>query len=459
MTGDWRTAVLDRIEPSAREHDEITAAASSLAQAIQARLDDAGWAGEPRVEGSLAKGTYLKGQTDADIFVAFPPELDREALTQRITALGDLLDDPVMAYAEHPYVQGTWEHLPAEIVPCYALEDPRNLASAVDRTPFHTDYILERITDEQRREVRLLKAWLTATGTYGAEEAVLGVSGYLAELLVLAHGSFEAVLTWATGGMAHAVTLTEPPAATFEDTLVVVDPVDPTRNVAAAVARATCEQIREAAAAFLADPSPRFFEPPPPPEMPVERAKQRVTARASRLLVLDLPIQGEPLVDPVHAQVRRAAVLATEALERAQVPVTGVTVHLETEGRPKAPVHGWVAVETQARALETPLHHQGPPASAGDHAERFRERWTQAKDAAGPVREEAGRLVVARRREATTLARIVAPLLAKANAGKVVDRALDEGSLGLTEGAQAIEHMPARLRGELLDRRRPWERV
>lgn len=457
MTPSWRQQVLAEIKPTPDEDATVQADAEALRTAVADKLDAEGWEGTPRVEGSLAKGTYLHGQADYDVFVAFPPEVDREELTRRVHELKPLLDDPVVAYAEHPYAQGSFRGHDAEIVPCYDLEDPSQLRSAVDRTPFHTEYVDAHLDAAARDEVRLLKAFLEAAGCYGAEESIQGVSGYLAELMVLAHGSFEGVLSWAVDGFEHPVTLDGGPAEPFEaDALVVVDPVDPTRNAAAAVSRPVLVRLREAAGAFRLDPSPRFFHPVPDATLDPEAALATCRARASRVLAIRVPAPEAELDDPVHAQIRRAMTLAAEQLEREQVPVLATTTRLDDEERPWI---GWILLEADAPALEAPYLHTGPPAHADDHAESFRARWEGDPDAVGDVFEEAGRLYVRVARDADTLTDIVETHLAEAKAGKVVDDALDDGSIAFLEGKEAIAEIPRAVLGALLDRRRPWERV
>lgn len=456
MTEDWRQQALSRITPSPEQAREVEDAAQALVEALEARVDEEGWEATPRLEGSLAKGTYLAGDADLDVFVAFDPDVDRETLVDRVHELADLLDQPAIAYAEHPYAQGTVRGHDAEIVPCYDLDDPRELRSAVDRTPFHTAYIKDALAEGDRDEVRLLKAFLTAAGCYGAKEATRGISGYLAELLVLALGPFEDVLGWAVDGCEHPIVLEEVPKDSFEDPLVVVDPVDPTRNAAAAVARPTLERFREAAGAFRAEPSPRFFTEPAPARMALEAAQRRCEQRRSRVLAVEVPAGAPDVEDPVHAQLRRAVTLAAEELVREQVPVLATATHLADDGDGR---RGWILLEAAEPSLDAPIRHRGPPAHLDEHGDAFRERWSTNPQAAGPVFEEEGRLFVDVHREDDTLAAIAIDHLEEARAGKVVDAALDEDTAQIREAEAALVETPPEALAALLDRRRPWERT
>lgn len=450
----WRETALAHVQPTPEEHEAVHGAANELVERIQQRLDEEAWDGTPRLEGSLAKGTYLHGQADLDVFIAFPPTLERDTLIDRVHALKTLLDDAKVAYAEHPYAQGTYHGYDAEIVPCYAVDAPDKLQSSVDRTPFHTEHVKQALTKKARNDVRLLKAFLQSARCYGAKEEIRGISGYLAELLILAHGTFEDTLEWATQGFPHPITFQQEPASPFHDPLIVIDPVDPVRNAAAAVRTPTLERFQEAAAAFRQDPNARYFHPPPPPSKDAQSALEICQARNTRLLALALPADGYDVDDPIHAQLRRALTLATQQLTRQQVPVHATHTYLAPREETR---QGWILIEASQEALQEPLRHRGPPADLPEHAGAFRERWDNTPDAASDVFEEEGRLYVHVHRDQETLTEVVLPHLEQASAGAIIDTALEEGTLEPLEHRDAIAEAPPIALGGLLDRRRPWQ--
>ena len=162
--------------------------------------------------------------------------------------------------------------------------------SAVDRTPLHVDYVLGRVKDGQTDEIRLLKAWAEGIGVYGAEAKILGFSGYLCELLVLKYGTFrgvlEASLAWRRG---LVVELDRPPGRSFEEPLVVIDPVDPNRNVASAVSLEQLATFVHAAREYLQKPSERFFFPRPLKPLAVARLRSVAKQRGGGLLAISIP--------------------------------------------------------------------------------------------------------------------------------------------------------------------------
>src|SRR5512137_731153 len=185
--------VIREIAPTPEEYRRVTEAATALLEKVAATAKEMGIMVEPVLVGSVAKGTFLR-DPDIDLFVMFPPETSREELERDGLALGMRILHGEKKYAEHPYVHGEFHGFEAEIVPCFRIRDTSQKMSAVDRTPFHTRFIADNLRSEQHDEVRLLKRFLKGIGAYGAEEAVRGFSGYLAELLVIRFGSFSGVV-------------------------------------------------------------------------------------------------------------------------------------------------------------------------------------------------------------------------------------------------------------------------
>ena len=86
-------------------------------------------------------------------------------------------------YAEHPYINAYIDGVDVDLVPCYKVDSATTIQSAVDRTPFHTRYITDRING-LIDDVLLLKQFTKAGGIYGSDQMTEGFSGYLCELLL-----------------------------------------------------------------------------------------------------------------------------------------------------------------------------------------------------------------------------------------------------------------------------------
>ena len=140
----------------------------------------------------------------------------------------------------------------------------------MDRTPFHTVYIRERI-QPFIDDVLLLKQFAKAGGIYGSDQMTEGFAGYLCELLVLSYGGFlpllEAASRWRPG------IIIDPAghrARDFPEPLVVVDPVDPKRNVSASVSLTRMCEFIELSRGYIEKPGREFFFPPPRPVLTVD---------------------------------------------------------------------------------------------------------------------------------------------------------------------------------------------
>ena len=123
--------------------------------------------------GSAARGTWLAGDHDLDIFLALPEGSDL-GLGLEVARLVSPHHEE--RYAEHAYVHARIDDFDVDLVPCYLLQDATALKSAVDRTPFHTRYVASKINGLEE-EVLLLKQFMKGTEVYGSELKTGGFSG------------------------------------------------------------------------------------------------------------------------------------------------------------------------------------------------------------------------------------------------------------------------------------------
>jgi tRNA nucleotidyltransferase (CCA-adding enzyme) len=213
--------------------------------------------------GSYAKGTWLQGEVDLDIFVKLKKETDEKTFESVGRKIGfDALKKfkPYVRYSDHPYVEASVQGTLVNVVPCYDVEAGQ-WRSAADRSSFHTKFILESLDQTKKDEVRLLKKFLTAIGIYGAEIAKEGFGGYVAEVLVLHYGGFLGVLEAASNFAPNQIIGN--PAKKFDTPLVIIDPIDSNRNLGTAISAESVGRFVLAARSFLKKPSLSFFKPKP----------------------------------------------------------------------------------------------------------------------------------------------------------------------------------------------------
>lgn len=442
---------LRRVKPSPEQAQRIRDDGEALVAHVGEIARGLGYDARPMLVGSVAKDTYLRDGVDHDVFVLFSPDTSREKLEEAGLRIGHLaLEDAVEKFAEHPYVHGRWRTAEADVVPAYRLDDPSQRMTAVDRTPFHTRYVLGRMSREQRDDTRLLKAFLKGVGAYGADARTRGLSGYLTELLVLKYGTFEGVVRAMARfrpGTFLTVEVVEDPAR-FRDPLVLLDPVDARRNAASAVAEETLALAAEACRAYLARPGLSFFFPRPILPLPPDALRAQVRRHRGEFLLLAFP-RPDALEDHLHDQVRKAARQTVELLERHDFEPRRVTTEL-------APDRVRLLVEVQRLKLSEGAVHVGPPVTEPVHATRFREAWTSNPEALSEVFEEDGRLKVKRRRPFPRADDLVRAKLRELDLGRHLGGVAS--ALGVESGPSVVREETAALVTRHLDRRRPWER-
>jgi tRNA nucleotidyltransferase (CCA-adding enzyme) len=291
------TKILKKITPTQAEYRKVEVLSRKLEQKIAAACQQHGVQAVVRVEGSVAKDTWLQENPDIDVFMRLPTSIPRKNLDEiglkiAKTAAQDATE-VIERFAEHPYLEIIIDEFRVDIVPCYDAK-PGEWQSATDRTPYHTDYINKHLTPKMRGEVRLLKRFMQGVGVYGAEIKVGGFSGYLCELLILAYGSFfqtvQAFSDYNKRVVIDSLNYFEGRQneleLLFPEPLVIVDPVDKARNVASAVQSEKLYNFIGAARAFLKKPSELFFYPPKQKALKPEDLKQQLDSSSSAILFL-----------------------------------------------------------------------------------------------------------------------------------------------------------------------------
>ena len=413
--------VRERVDPTPAERERLEAVAQDvLARAREAVADLPVDADVMRV-GSTARGTWVRGDRDVDVFVRFPSELDRERLEAFGLRVGRaVLPDGHEEYAEHPYVAGEHEGYEIDLVPCYRVESATAIESAVDRTPFHTAYLEARLDDALAADVRLCKQFLKGIGAYGSDLRTRGFSGYLTELLVLEYGGFRAALE-AIADWRPPVRLEPERAAgvegesgTFDDPLIVIDPTDPGRNVAAVVSRTNVARVQHHARALLADPREGTFFPDPPAPLSREAVREHVERRGTTPLAVRF---GTPELvdDQLYPQLRRSLSGLVRGLEGAGFETLRAATFADGDAV--------LFVELSRAELPAIERHEGPPVHVASHATDFHEAYADG-DAYGPF-VDGDRYVVERERAVTTAAEFVEERLFDVALGAHVETALE----------------------------------
>ncbi|MFB6146755.1 MAG: CCA tRNA nucleotidyltransferase [Halobacteriaceae archaeon] len=422
----------ERVVPDDDERAALRDVVWDLRERAEAVVDGVDCEADVAHVGSTARGTWVSGDRDVDLFVRFPPALPED----RLEALGRVVGQAVLPdgreeYADHPYVTGEYRGYAVDVVPCYRVADPTSIQSPVDRTPFHDDYLRDRLDDDDRTAVRLAKGFLKGVGVYGSDLRTCGFSGYLTELLVLEYGGFEGFLT-AAGGWQPPVRLDpaghgDPDA--FDDPLVVVDPTDPDRNVAAVVSETVLARCQHHARAFLDRPGIDYFERTDPDPL----GREAVAAHLDRRGTTPLAVTFDPpdvVDDQLYPQLRRSVSGLTGGLEDAGFEVLRGDAFATplVDGRRESAA---LFVELTVATLPAVERHVGPPVHVGGHAASFFECYDDG-DSYGPF-VDGDRYVVEREREVRTAAAFAEQRLFDVAHGTGVADSLRDGYEVLTD--------------------------
>ncbi|HLF06765.1 MAG TPA: CCA tRNA nucleotidyltransferase [Thermoplasmata archaeon] len=451
-----RGAVLDKVRPDAEDERKVKLAAEKLSEGIVKAAAARGVKCIPMLVGSVARGTWNRNP-DLDIFILFPPDVSRGDLEKRGLELARaVMPDGEEKYAEHPYLNGVVDGLDIDIVPCYEIRDPSQRMTAVDRTPFHTEYMRTHLPPTMRDEVRTLKQFLKGIGVYGAESRVEGYSGFMTELLVLRYGGFLAALKAAAEWkpqvkLALETTDSKGPARQFPDAaLVFLDPVDAERNAAAAVSADALAMLSYAARKFVEKPSLAFFFPPARKRRTVAQVSAEINRRGTHHIVLLAP-KPDLIDDILYPQGRKAGARVAKGLEDRGFRVLRWSFG-EEAGKGAKPSLVALSFELDRKSLASVRVHDGPPAWS-EHAARFLEKWNVSPEAAGAPYLEGGKWKVVVRDKVTSARENLLSVVNSADMGK------DLSPLLRTKGRVVEAAAAARLAvvESALFSRMPWE--
>jgi len=393
--------VLRMVTPRPSERKRILDLAESIMLKVSKELAASGVEASARLDGSVAKDTWLSGEADLDIFIQFPSTLTREELEKYGLNVGRRAvrgHKVVERFAEHPYIEAYIDETRVNIVPCYMVEKGK-WRSATDRTPYHTEYMKKRLANGLKGQVRILKKFLKASGIYGAEIKTSGFSGFLCETLTLHYGSFQNLIKASTGWRrGHIVDLERYYSGRedelrdlFTEPLIVVDPIDEGRNIAASVAEDKMWSFVAQSREFLKKPAPTFFSPKPGRRLTERQILGRM--RKNELYMLFLIFgKVDAVVDVLWSQLYK-----TEGSLRNLLSGNGFNVLRSAAWSDESDLNV-IVFELENIHLSAVRKHYGPPVAMAKDSESFLQKHLAASNTVSGPRIEDGRWVVERLR-------------------------------------------------------------
>jgi tRNA nucleotidyltransferase (CCA-adding enzyme) len=262
--------------------------------------------------GSSAKDTWLSQSHDIDIFVAF----DYKEFAKKSNQLSDILE-PILRksfkkvdrlHGSRDYFQIAYQGHDFEVVPILKIEKAEQAINITDVSPLHTEWV-NKNAKKLKNEIRKTKALFKANKLYGAESYINGFSGYVLEILTIYYGSFkkllEAAVKWREKTVIDINKYYPKQMVFFEinkskllSPIIVVDPVDKTRNAAAALSLEKFKELKKIAKKYLANPDKSYF-------VKEELSFEKVSAKNKIVVYLTLtPHEGKK--DVIGAKLLKA---------------------------------------------------------------------------------------------------------------------------------------------------------
>jgi tRNA nucleotidyltransferase (CCA-adding enzyme) len=388
----WRKKVLSEIKPNKKEELELKSAAKKIIGSIKLK------GVKCVMGGSSAKGTWLRGNHDVDIYVKFDPKiysgLNISEILRHKVKKGNLV------HGSRDYIQFNYKGYDVELIPIMDIKKVDDAQNITDISPFHKKWV--RKHKEFVNDVRLAKAFAKANGFYGAESYIKGFSGYSLEVLTIHYGGFDNLIKEVSKWKAK--TILDPEnyhkgkvklnQSKMISPLVVVDPVQDTRNVTAVVSRETYKLFRDCAKRFLkAKIKEEFFVKD---EFSIEGLELR---KKGKLICLDIvPLDGKR--DVVGAKLLKSYDFIKRKLKENDFELHDSGWHWEDNAIL------WFMVENAK--LSTEVKHYGPLMKSKDRLKKFKAKWKGKK-----ILNEDGVSYVLREREFTDVELLLEALLAE----------------------------------------------
>lgn len=350
--------ILKKIKPSKFEEFMLNRKLNIFLKKLNKNLKEA----TAMVGGSVAKNTWLSGNHDVDIFVLF--DNDANASDRLENVLERVFKDVDRIHGSRDYFQLRFKGLNFEVVPVLKIEKVKDAKNITDISPMHVQWVASQKNEKIADEIRLAKAFAQAQGVYGAETYVKGFSGYVLEILTIYYKSFEklvkAASTWQSHQMIDISKHYEGLNKEKISPLILIDPIDKTRNAAAALSQEKFTRFVNSCKGYLRNKDVDFFE------------KKKITLddlKDKNLVIKVTPLEGKK--DVVGTKILKCL----EYIEK-ELILEGYTI-TEADWYWNEDALLWFKV----RDTELPKfkRHYGPPSNKTQNVKQFKLKWSHEK--------------------------------------------------------------------------------
>ena len=291
--------VLKKIKPTKEEQAKFKNSSDSFLKKI--KIKDT----QIILGGSGAKDTWLSGSHDIDIYVVF----NYKKYAQKSDELSKILEKELKKifpkitklHGSRDYFQLNHQGYLFEIIPILQISKAKESLNITDISPLHSVWV-NKHTKKLKDDIRLAKQFCKANNLYGAESYLAGFSGYVLEILVAHYGSFEKLLQasqlWKIKETVDPekyylkkMALLHLNQSKLQSPLIVIDPVDKSRNASAALGMEKFILFKKLAKSCLQQPNTNFFTKK---EINFPELKKEAENKKLNLVYLELqPLTGK----------------------------------------------------------------------------------------------------------------------------------------------------------------------
>ena len=362
--------IITKISPNEKEIIKVNSLINSFTKKIKAKLKDV----KIEIGGSIAKNTWLAGDHDIDFFIKFPyQKYKNKDISKMLQSRLKGIRFSIMR-GSRDYLQIKQDNYLFELIPVLDIKNAKDAINITDVSPLHVSYVKSHNKDPA--QIRLTKAFLKANNLYGAESYISGFSGYVCEVLTISYKSFinlvRAAVKWE-----HPMVID--PAKYYKNkdealkninkakisSLVLIDPVQSTRNAAAALSDQNFHKFIETCKSYLKMPHEEFFLEK---EFNLKELKNKY--KKYNIIALDVrPLFGKE--DLVGAKLVKAFNYIMDKLNKYGFKIKDANWYWKKEA--------YFYYILNKDKLDNYVIHYGPPKKLEDNVIKFKEKWRKYK--------------------------------------------------------------------------------
>ena len=357
--------VFEEITPSPKERKIILKEVNTFLSKLNSALKRLRIPAKAVLGGSYAKDTWLSGDHDVDVFVCFD-------LKYRDENLSDMLQRALKSF-KFQRVHGSRDYfwvfqkgIKYEIVPVLAIKKAQDAQNITDFSPRHVNWV-NKNGKNLKADIRLVKKFCKAANCYGAESYIRGFSGHVVDILTIHYRGFlpllKAARNWKPKTVLDCYNVYKSKAllilnkSKIEGPLVLIDPVQPGRNAAAALTLENYQKFVSAAKAFLRQPSNSFF---------VEKKVDFEKLKKKGVLTVVKVISLKGVEDVAGTKLLKAFEFVRDVLSDFGIKQAGWSWDKKKTG------FFWFVLKTPR--LQKTFVWEGPPLVIKQHVEKFKKK-------------------------------------------------------------------------------------